>query len=378
MRKPELKNNYVCVWGDIIVACCYKSKALGIWVGTPIWEAKKILKHKGVFLWTDIAFYTKISEHLMELLKLESISIEEFSIDEAFCEISGIPEYFQISTLEFVQNLQKQVLDEIGIPVSIWVANTRIKAKIFSTIKKPFGIFYPDIFEEKKIFEKLALKRIPFVGKSAQNKLAYKSKNILDFLHLGFWNIKTELWKTWANLWLELMWVDVYIVKKSKQIKSISRTASFNHRITNNKEFLYKQILINFERAFEVLYENNLELGEIGIMFRDKEFRQEYIFIKIPKYSNNHWEILKNILLWFNTLYSQNRSCRSTGIYFHKLRNYLPKQASLFEWHLRTKDQNYELTKKIQDINKNLWSHKITFWTSLLGKWEQVVQHLRT
>lgn len=59
------------------------------------------------------------------------------------------------------------------------------------------------------------------------------------------------------------MGIDVYIVKKSKQIKSISRTCSFNHRITNNKEFLKSQILINFERAFEVLYESNLELAEI-------------------------------------------------------------------------------------------------------------------
>jgi hypothetical protein len=116
----------------------------------------------------------------------------------------------------------------------------------------------------------------------------------------------------------------------------------------------------------------------VWIMFRDKEFKLEYIFMKIPKYSNNHEEILKDVLIWFNKLYSENRNCRSTGIYFHKLRNYLPKQASLFDPILRNKDQNYELTKKIQEINKSLWSHKITFWTSLLGKGEQVVQHLRT
>lgn len=378
LRNPKLKESYVCVGWDIIVACCYKCKAVWIWVWTPVWEAKRILKNQWVFLWTDIAFYTKISEHLMELLRQETLFIEEFSIDEAFCEITWIPEYFKISTFLFTQKLQKKILEEVWIPVSIWIANTRIKAKIFSTVKKPFGIFYPDSLEEKKIFEKLPLKRIPFVGKSSQNKLHYKSKNILDFLHLGFWQIKKELWKTWANLWMELMGIDVYIVKKSKQIKSISRTCSFNHRITNNKEFLKSQILINFERAFEVLYESNLELAEIWVMFRDKEFKQEYIFIKIVKYSNNHQEILKNILIWFNKLYSENRNCRSTGIYFHKLRNYLPKQASLFDPVLRNKDQNYELTKKIQEINKSLWSHKITFWTSLLGKGEQVVQHLRT
>jgi hypothetical protein len=160
---------------------------------------------------------------------------------------------------------------------------------------------------------------------------------------------------------MELMGIDVYIVKKSKQIKSISRTRSFNHRITTNKDFLREQILVNFERAFEVLYDNNLQIAEVGIMFRDKSFKRDYIFIQIPAYSNSHKEILEKIFKAFETLYSPERECRSTGIFFHKLRNYLPKQASLFDPILRNKDQNYELTKKIQEINKSLGSHKITF-----------------
>ena len=75
----------------------------------------------------------------------------------------------------------------------------------------------------------------------------------------------------------------------------------------------------------------------------------------------DHKEILEKIFKAFETLYSPERECRSTGIFFHKLRNYLPKQASLFDPILRNKDQNYELTKKIQEINKSLGSHKITF-----------------
>jgi nucleotidyltransferase/DNA polymerase involved in DNA repair len=49
----------------------------------------------------------------MELLRQETLYIEEFSIDEAFCEISGIPEYFKISTFLFAQKLQKKILEEI-------------------------------------------------------------------------------------------------------------------------------------------------------------------------------------------------------------------------------------------------------------------------
>jgi hypothetical protein len=89
-------------------------------------------------------------------------------------------------------------------------------------------------------------------------------------------------------------------------------------------------------------------------MFRDKQFKREYIFLKIPKYSNHHKEILSLVFQGFEKLYQENRECRSTGIFFHKLRNYLPKQASLFDKPLRDTDQNYELTKKIQAINTQL------------------------
>jgi len=43
-RNPKLEHKYVCVGHDIIVACTYNAKALGIGVGTPFWEAKKKLK----------------------------------------------------------------------------------------------------------------------------------------------------------------------------------------------------------------------------------------------------------------------------------------------------------------------------------------------
>ena len=378
LRNPELKNKFVCVWWDIIVAACYKSKALWIWVGTPIWEAKKVLKYNAVFITPDIEFYTKISSHLMQYLKDKTLRIEPFSIDEAFCEISWIPTHFGISTEEYLLQMQQEILEEIWIPVSIWCGNTRIKAKIFSKINKPFWICAPYAWEEENnLFKNLEIKNIPFIGKSSQRKLEYKSKNISDFLHIWFWKIKEILWKNGANLWLELMWIDVYIVKKSQVIKSISRTRSFNKHITNNKQYLREKILINFERAFEVLYEKNMEIWEIGLMFRDKNFAREFIFLKIPTYSNNHKEILEKIILLFEKFYSPERLCRSTGIFFYKLRNYLPKQSSLFDPILRNKDQNYELVKKINLINKNLWNHKITFGTSLLWKGEQVVQKLR-
>ena len=89
LRHPELRDMYVCVGGDIIVAASYNAKYLGITTGTPIWEAKRILpKEKAYFFTPDIPYYAQVSEKLMKLLAYYSEAIEVFSIDEAFCNVS--------------------------------------------------------------------------------------------------------------------------------------------------------------------------------------------------------------------------------------------------------------------------------------------------
>lgn len=46
----------------------------------------------------------------------------------------------KMSIMQYAHYLQNDIKQKIGIPVSIGIANTRIKAKIFSDIHKPYGI----------------------------------------------------------------------------------------------------------------------------------------------------------------------------------------------------------------------------------------------
>jgi hypothetical protein len=110
----------------------------------------------------------------------------------------------------------------------------------------------------------------------------------------------------------------------------------------------------------------NLETSHISIMFRNKDFICEYETYKIAKYTNSHTEISDIIHKLFEKLYSENRICRSTGIFFQNLRSYLPKQRSIFESKLRNSEQNYELSKTIEHINQKNNLHVVTFGTTLL------------
>lgn len=370
LRNPSLQWKFVCVWQEIIIACTYNCKKLGIKTGTPIWEAKRILKD-WVFLYPQHGYYEEISQKVFSYLENTTLSIEPFSIDEAFCEITGLPEMHKLSLWQFLRNMQKWIMEDIGVPVSIGCANTRIKAKIYSKINKPFWIYI--WFDEKKevaLFKKLEISKIPFIWKAYTEKLKYQASTIYSFVQIWFWQLKKDIWKSATDLWLELVWVNVFVVKKSKEVKSISRSRSFNNNITNNSSFLLEQLSLHFERVFEDIISKNFEIKSLSIFFRTKSFQvltYEYVF---PEHTNNRKILYEATLALFKSHFDESLLYRSIGIIFGNFRSYLPRQTNIFDTVLRWKESNYKLYKVLESINEKYSTHKVCFWTTLLEEWK--------
>lgn len=364
-KNPSLKNKYVLVWDEIILACNYKTKALWIKTGTPVWQAKKILNNSGVFLPSDHNYYSFISSKMMRFLEENTLSIEPFSIDEAFCEITWLAEMNKMSLENYVLKLQKDIIEYVWVPVSIWVSTTRIKAKIFSKLNKPKWIFI-DTWDSKPVYKTLNLGIVPFIWPSMRNKLKYKCANVYDFINLWYWYLKNNIWKNACDLWLELSWVNAYTIKQNPLSKSISRWRSFNKNITNNKDFLYSQILLNFNYLYEEFTIKNYELKKVSIFFRNKEKITSIFHFNLGYYTYLRADILKIVKALFLKYYDENNLIRSTWVVFSSLKKQDFHQINLFEERYEKSDKNLDLINIINDINKKFNVHKISFWSDLL------------
>lgn len=367
LKNFKLKNKYVIVWEEIVIACNYKTKALWIKTWMPVWEAKNILWNKWIFLNSDHNFYNLVSYKMMNYLKDNTLSMEPFSIDEAFCEITGLPELYKMSLEDYIKKLQNDVINHIWVPVSIWVSTTKIKAKIFSKLNKPKWI-YIDLWNSKELYQKLPISIVPFIWPSMQKTLKYKCNNIYDFISLGFDYLKKNIWKNATDLWLELSWVNYFIVKKNPESKSMSRWRSFNKNITNSRDFLYSQLLQNFNHLYEEFTMKNLELKKISLFFRNKE-KQTMIFHYILKEKTFlRTTILKIIQKLFIENYDKNILYRSSWVVFSNLEKKNFTQLSLFKKNNKKQNCNKKLISTINKINNKFNSHKISFWTYLLDK----------
>ena len=168
-----LSNNDGCV-----ISRSVEAKKIGIKMGEPYFKVKHLVKsHKVQVFSSNYALYGDISRRVMHVLKKFCPTIEIYSIDEAFLDLSLIKD----DDLEsFISELRFIILKWTGIPVSIGVAKTKTLSKVANHIaKRKIGIKSFILNNEKEIDD--LLKNFPIEdiwGVGRKISKLYKSNNI--------------------------------------------------------------------------------------------------------------------------------------------------------------------------------------------------------
>ena len=95
--------------------------------------------------------YHELSHKLKLLLQKEIPTVEQFSIDEFFGDVTGWIDDKDV--YNFALHLQKKILDELKLPISIGIAKTKWIAKLATNDAKPNGVLQiqPNDIEKYKI-----------------------------------------------------------------------------------------------------------------------------------------------------------------------------------------------------------------------------------
>ena len=364
LRNPKLQGKYVCVGSEIIVAATYNAKKLGVKVGTPIWEAKKILKHKDAhFSWVHMSMYIEISRKLMAYLRENTLDVRVFSVDEAFVEITGLPEMNHLDIEQYLKNLQEDILKQIGIPVSIGVSNTRLKAKIFSKARKPFGIcVWIDSEEEKNIFQNLSFREIPFIWSKTAKKLENDITTITDYINIWYFEITQRFGKNGGRLWLELRGVSSMQFLPKTVAKSIGRARGFNREMTSESTRLLQWIKYNLDRLCDELYYKWCEIGDIQLLLIDSDWKRYKAHSELPVFTSDRREILRVLTKLFHQIYLPGILYRKTGVFSSQIQTIEHKQLSLFQQENTAFTTNQNIEKLLSEVEGKYGKGVLRVW----------------
>ena len=318
---PELKGKAVCVLsghGECVISRSREAKKLGIPMGIPTFKMTKDMKEKSVLITASHGLYGEISEQVMSVLKSFSPKVEEYSIDEAFVELTGLQRLYKRNYFEIAKMIRLEILDKVDIPVSIGVSTSKSLAKLASDKAKNIdgGIFVVGASKIENLLKNTAIDEIWGIGRNLSR--LFRQNGVLTAYELVQ---KSDAWLDkqigirGLEMKHELLGQTVSRVDDTfKPPKSIQNTSAFGI-FTSDLNFIKNQLNYHIHTACKRLRKLNLKCSGIAVMLRTKvEFKVYYEKITIPHSTCYEWEISDIAFQLLEKIYNPNIVYRSSGI----------------------------------------------------------------
>ena len=167
---PELKGKPVAVGGGgVILAASYEAKRFGVRTPMPGHEARRMCPNL-IMLAPRFDAYTEASRAVFEVFNDTTPLVEGISVDEAFLDVAGLRR-LSGTPEQIAHRLRAEVLDRVGLPITVGVARTKFLAKVASGVGKPDGLLVVEPKRELEFLHPLPIERLWGVGRVTAEKL---------------------------------------------------------------------------------------------------------------------------------------------------------------------------------------------------------------
>lgn len=361
LSDPSLKGKPVCVLSNndgCVIARSNPAKDLGITMGMPYFIAIKKFP-KAIYLSGNHAKYREISKRIMEKLYDFSPTVEVYSIDEAFLDITGCEKAHKTDCFNIAKNIRKTIKNDIGIDVSAGLSTSKTLSKMASEVAKAkirkhldmTGVFEINESNREEILKNTLINEVWGIGRNLNKTLRrHNIKTAYDFTNLSNDFLKRNLGKNGLDLKEELLGISVNPVDSEPEPpKSISKTASFRN-FTDEKSFIKSSLNYHSHLVCAKLRDQNLTAKFLMIMLRTKDFRVITNKMSLDDPVESEFEINEKIYKMFDEIYVPNVLYRSSGVILSRLEKKKDSQLHLFGAQKKIKSQN--LSKAWDNIEK--------------------------
>jgi DNA polymerase-4 len=166
---PSLRGRPVIVGGGVVMAASYEAKRRGVRTAMGGRQALRMCPD-AIVVPPRMPAYTQASKDVFDVFHDTTPLVEGLSIDEAFLEVGGLRRIRGLPSAIAAQ-LRLDVMERVGLPISVGVARTKYLAKVASAVSKPEGLLVVPIEDELAFLHALPVERLWGVGKVTSAKL---------------------------------------------------------------------------------------------------------------------------------------------------------------------------------------------------------------
>lgn len=306
--RPDLQGKPVVVVSNndgCIISRSAEAKSLGLKMGEPFFKIKKNTYSSKVHVFSsNYALYADLSERVMQTLTEMSPSIEIYSIDEAFVNLSGVINCTHLNS--FGHEMRNKVFKNTGLTVGVGIAQTKTLAKLANHAAKKWcgtgGVVdLSNIERQHRLLALISVEDVWGVGRKISKKLNSMGINTaLDLAESSLWVIRKNFNVVLERTVRELRGEQCLELEEFAPAKQqIICSRSFGSRITQYSD-MHQAICAYAERASEKLRSEHQFCRFVSVFLRtsphaDNEvYYANQAFMKLQTPSNDTRDIINS------------------------------------------------------------------------------------
>ena len=349
---PSLENKPVVVSrdvsGSVVTTASYEARAFGIQSAMPLSQAKRLCPDL-IVVEIDFEWYSELSEKFVQIIKGYSPLVQQASIDEVYVDVTETIKKYK-RPLDLAVAIQKRILIELKLPVSIGVAPNKFLAKMASDMKKPLGITVLRIREIPNKLWPLPISEMHGIGKKTIPRLKKLGVNTIgDLNSISFDTLKTVLGNRTQTFINQANGKSSAIIDLSTLAKSIGQSKTFSTPIYDTEE-LKEKILIEVLEV-ERRAKNQKMLGKtVQFSIRLEDMTTAARSISFDQYINDRDSILERVM----GLYSEFEGESGVTFISVTLSNLKPQEEVVEQLDLFTIDRSLSTNDIINQLNEEI------------------------
>ena len=319
----------------IITAKSIPSKKYHIETGEPVVKALEKCPDL-VMVEGHYHVYSEYSRALMDLLRKYAPVVDQYSIDEAFCDMTGTRSLYG-DPIEFAYKLKDEIYETLGFSVNVGISSNKLLAKMASDFEKPNKVhtLFPEEVPEK--MWPLPVGDLFLVGKSTGESLRQIGiKTIFELAHTDE-DLLVSRFKSFGHTLYEYAngrdgsekGKDSMGHSHDVANKSFSNEITISHDITDREEARLV-ILSLAETLGSRLRNSHFRVSVIAAYFKDSDFKTHSKQLTIDHNTDSTDELYENGMKLFDMLW-HGEPIRLIGLSGAKAEEEgTPEQMSLF------------------------------------------------
>lgn len=375
LRDPSLRGIPFAVGGSpegrgVVATCSYAARKFGVHSAMPMARALrlcpelKIVRH-------HFRDYTDMSRKVMDLLSSYSDMVQPISIDEAFVDISHLPE----PGLVYAKQLQTQIRDHLHLPSSLGVASNKLVAKVATNVGKasvktgnyPFAIQVVPHGQEAAFLAPLPSDALWGIGpKTAERLAGLGIHTVGDIARYPLQDLVRLLGQTGSALHFRAQGIDDSPVHVSHETKSVSHEETFARDVSNEAELM--QVLseqcVSISKQLRKL---NLHCSTVAIKIRWPDFSTIGRQLTLPDPTSDPKLIEEAARKLWATHWKAGRKVRLLGV---RASNLTPPsfQPKLWDWDPKEFEKKERLDTALKTVQERFGAGSLVAASGLQDK----------